>query len=442
MNQSRYLIAGLVAAGITAQAADYTLHSFKKIQLEKHFWAEGAGCADFNHDGKMDVVAGPFWYEGGDFQKRHEYRTATKTSKLKKADGTEETIPGYKGSLGNENDYSDNFITFVYDFNGDGWPDIFICGLPGKEVSWYENPKNQKAADDSELWVKHKVFDVLDNESPMFGDINGDGKPEIICNSGGFLGYVAPDWSQPTNQWKFHPISPKGKWHKYTHGVGIGDINMDGRADFLEQDGWWEQPKSLEGDPVWTFHPVPFAPAPGGAAQMYAYDFNGDGLNDVLTCLDPHRHGLVWHEQYRENGEIKFRQHVIMGKEAKDNKYGVHFTQPHAIELVDVDGDGVLDIVTGKRFWAHGPKGDVDPNAPAVLYWFKTVRGADKSVDFIPYLVDDNSGVGTQVTVGNLKGTGLPDIIVANKRGAFVFLHETKKVSKTEWEAAQPKPTP
>jgi hypothetical protein len=32
------------------------------------------------------------------------------------------------------------------------------------------------------------------------------------------------------------------------------------------------------------------------------------------------------------------------------------------------------------------------------------------------------SGVGTQVTVGDLNGDALPDIVSANKKGAFVFL--------------------
>jgi len=421
-------------AAVTAGAAEYTLHTFKKLALTDQFWCEGAHFGDFNRDGKMDVVAGPFIYPGPDFKSRGEYRPADKTSKIKKADGTEVIIPGYKGALGNENDYSDNFLTYTWDFNGDGWMDIICYPWPGKECYWYENPKGAAGH-----WPKHKVMDVLDNESPMFGDINGDGKPEIVANSGGYLGYLTFNWQDPRQPGTFHPISPKGKWHKYTHGIGFGDLNGDGRADLLEQNGWWEQPQSLAGDPVWTFHAFPFAPGPG-AAQMYAYDFNGDGLNDVLTCLDPHKYGLAWYEQYREGGEIKFKQHLIMNKEPKDNKYGVKFSQPHAIELVDMDRDGVLDVLVGKRFWAHGPKGDVEPDAPAVLYWFRTARDAGKNVDFIPYLIDDNSGVGTQVTFGDLNGDQWPEVIVGNKKGAFVFLHEVKKVSQAEWAAAQPKP--
>ena len=129
-----------------------------------------------------------------------------------------------------------------------------------------------------------------------------------------------------------------------------------------------------------------------------------------------------------------------MNKEPGENRYGVHFSQLHAIDLVDMDGDGLKDIVTGKRFWAHGPAGDPEPNASPVLYWFGLRRNADKTVDWVPHLIDDLSGTGTQVMARDHNGDGLPDVLVGNKHGVYVFTHHAKTVTKAEWEAAQPKP--
>jgi hypothetical protein len=176
-----------------------------------------------------------------------------------------------------------------------------------------------------------------------------------------------------------------------------------------------------------------------GGSQMYAYDLNGDGLNDVITGLAAHGFGLSWFEQTRDGDQINFREHLIMGKEAKENKYGLKFSELHAIELEDMDGDGLKDIITGKRFWSHGRTGDPDRNNAAVIYWFKTVRNADKTVDFIPYLIDDNSGVGTQLVVGDVDKDGLLDTVVGNKKGVFVNLQRKKTVPAADFQKAQPK---
>ena len=413
-----FLVVLAFGVSLAIATAKDRVHSFKRVQLTDQFWAEGADIGDFNHDGKMDVVSGPFWYEGPDFKKRHEIWPATNTFKIKK-DGQEQTIPGFEGALGEKNAYSQCFLTFAYDFNGDGWTDVLVYGFPGTAVSWWENPKSNDRP-----WQHHEIFDVLDNESPGFADITGDGKPEILCCSKGYLGYATADWKNPAAPWKFHAISPKGGYQKFTHGLGYGDVNGDGRIDILEKDGWWEQPASTANDPVWTKHPFKFA---DNAAQILVYDVNGDGLNDVITCLNPHGYGLAWYEQVRENGNITFRQHLILNPDATKNKDGIVFSQPHSLALTDIDGDGLKDIVTGKRFWAHGKNGgDPDSNGAAVLYWFKLVRLGNGQVDFVPHLVDDNSGVGTQVTVGYVSNKKYPDIVVGNKKGVFVFEHEVK----------------
>jgi hypothetical protein len=431
-------LAALFAASV--QAAPRQLVTFTKQQLTDKFWAEGIAVGDLNRNGHADVVYGPFWFAGPDFKERHEYRPATATFQLKDPDGTERTVEGFEGGLGINNAYSDNFFTWTYDFNQDGWLDILVVGIPNAPAHWYENPRGK-----SGHWQRHTVFSEVDNESPAFTDLTGDGRPELVCNHKGHFGYARPDWSDPSRPWTFHPITPNNNYHRYHHGLGVGDVNGDGRMDLLEKDGWWEQPESLAGDPVWRFHPFVFSPptepgVPVGGAQMFAYDVNGNGLNDVITCFASHGYWLVWWEQVRSGDEITFRQHTLTGRTPEEGSTGVAFSQIHAIELVDIDGDGLLDILTGKRFWAHGPSGDPEPNAPAVVYWFQLVRHASGAVEYVPWLIDDNSGVGTEVAFGDVTGNGRPDVITGNKKGAFVFRQQARTVSQAEWEKAIARP--
>lgn len=398
-----------VLVSTQARAENYEIHSFEKIVLNEQFYSEGANFGDFNKDGKMDVVAGPFTYFGPDFKTKKEYTV---------------------GKAYDKGAYSENFFAFTYDFNGDGWTDILIYGFPGKDASWYENNQNKDGH-----WTRHKIFDVVDNESPQFEDITGDGKPEIICNTGGFMGYAEADWTDPKKPWTFKKVSEKGGWQKFTHGLGVGDVNNDGKKDLLDSSGWWMQPDDLKSTEPWKKINAPLAQ---GGAQMYVYDVDGDNKNDVVTSLQAHGWGLAWMKQ---NADLTFTKNLIMGSKPEENAYGVKFSQLHAVDLVDMDGDGVKDIVTGKRHWAHGAKGDPEPQAEPVLYWFKTVRSNDGKVSFIPYQIDNDSGVGTQVVTGDLNGDGLPDVVVGNKRGAFVFIHKKKTATKEEWQAAQPKLT-
>ncbi len=390
---SATLTLAIAAAACWAADPQFT---FKKVRLEDQFYAEGAYYADFNHDGKLDVVAGPFWYEGPAFEKKHEVRPPKSFD---------------------PNGYSDNFLTFTGDFNGDGWADIFYAPWPGKEGYWYENPAGKDAT-----WKQRLAFGCVDNESPMWGDVNQDGRPDLVFNTDGRLGYATYDPAKPDDVWQFHAITPKGSYHKYTHGIGFGDINGDGRTDFLEAKGWWEQPAKATADQTWTLHAFQFAPA---AAQMFAYDVDGDGLNDVITAWDCHQYGLVWYQQTKSpQGEIGWQQHVILPPQPDVNSSDLRISQLHAIELVDMNGDGLKDLLTGKRFWAHGPKGDAEPDAPAVVYWFELRRGAGQTPQFIPHLVDNDSGVGTQVAAADLNGDGIPDVIVGNKKGNFIHLSQ------------------
>ena len=308
-------------------------------------------------------------------------------------------------------------FSYVHDFNADGWPDILVLGrVHLHSAYWYENPKQAAGH-----WKKHFVFERIKGESPPFLDANGDARPELIAHWENQWGLIQFNPADPTKPWLFHAVSGKGNWEQFYHGTGLGDLNGDGRLDLLLNEGWYEQPSTRSAE--WVRREFKFGNK--GGAQMFAYDVNGDGRNDVITALDGHGWGLAWFEAAHENGGITFRKHPLMGDRSEETKYGVAFSQPHALDLADLDGDGLKDIVVGKRLWAHGPKGDVEPNEAPVLYWFQLKRDAKGGATFVPHLIDNKSGVGVQVTTKDINADGRPDILTVSKLGAFVFFNES-----------------
>lgn len=117
-----------------------------------------------------------------------------------------------------------------------------------------------------------------------------------------------------------------------------------------------------------------------------------------------------------------------MGTREEEATFGVAFSQPHALTLADLDGDGLPDIVTGKRRWAHGPKGDVEPMATPVNYAFLLRRDtkSEGGAKFVPKLIDDASALGTQVVATDVNGDKIPDVLTASKLGTFVFFTKRK----------------
>lgn len=373
---------------------------FEKQQLSDKYYCDGVAAGDIDKDGHVDVIAGPFWYSGPEFQKANAFYPPV--------------------ALEPEKSPSNSMFSMLHDFNSDGWLDILVLGrVHMHQAFWYENP----GPPGKDPWKKHFVAERIKGESPDLVDITGDGRPELITHDEKQWGWLEPDANDPTQPWKFIGITEPAEWDEFYHGTGVGDVNGDGRLDLVLNDGWWEQPESAREVP-WKAHTFKFSNDRGGA-QVFVEDLSGDGKADVITSLNAHGWGLAWFEQ---ESATKFREHKIMSDRSELAKYKAAFTQPHALDFADIDGDGLKDIITGKRLWAHGPKGDIEPNADPVVYWFRQVREEGKPTRFEPILIDEQSGVGVQIKVADINGDGLLDVLTTSKRGTFVF-HQRRQGS-------------
>ncbi len=351
--------------------------------------AEGITAMDMNGDGLVDLVSGAYWYEnpgiqGGEW-KRHQFRTV--------------------GMLG---EFVSDCGEWVVDVNHDGAPDIVTAGWMLNGLWWYENPKK-----DGVLWRKHFITDSYDTEGGWMADINGDGKPDIILAHYNHSGIRWVDFSGATP--KVHMV---GEPEQDGHGIGVADIDGDGKADILTPNGWFRQ---IDADKdQWEWHGDWSMDDAG--FPILGYDVNGDGKPDIIFGQG-HSYGLYWLEQTGTGAGRKFVRHTI------DESY----SQIHALKLVDIDGDGEVELVAGKRYRGHNGN---DPGSydPLVIYYYKIDRKTGTFTRY-PISVGGTAAAGTQFVALDLDGDGDIDLAVAGKTG--VHFLENLTVNKVPKETRE-----
>jgi hypothetical protein len=387
---------------------DSTSVQWTKQVLDTKFRSEGVAVADVNKDGKKDVLNGEYWYEAPEW-KPHEMQPPM----------------DHKDGLGN---YSRSFACWSDDFNGDGYSDLIVIDFPGAPCYWMENPKGADGH-----WTKHTIWHSACNETPLYADLLGNGKRVLIMGfqpkdaktdgNVGQMAYFTPNATTPNEHWEMHPISPAtdaGKegapgTMRFSHGLGMGDLNNDQKQDVICTNGWWEQPSQTDGKQPWSFHPANFGEA---CADMFALDVDNDGKTDVVST-SAHRFGVWWYKQRGANKDAN-EPHPIFDK---IELFGRLVSETHAAHLVDIDGDGNKDLVTGKRWWSHG-RSEPGSSWDAKVFWMRAEKEADGFINFVPQLIDSDSGIGTQFEVSDINGDGLLDIVTSNKKGVRVLIQK------------------
>lgn len=401
----------LVSVAFAVEPAPSAVH-WKKTVVDRVFRSEGVAVADVNRDGNKDVLVGDFWYEAPQW-KRHPIRKFD-PSKVEQ---------GYYGN--GLRSYSECMCCWADDINADGWVDEIIIGFPGKPAYWYENPRGEAGE-----WKLHEIWPSACNESPQFVDLLGNGKRVLVMGwqppgkeHEGQMAWFGPG-ADPAALWEMHPISEPSTataeipgTFRFAHGLGCVDVNGDGRLDVVASraglkaerngtGGWWEQPANAAGRTPWVFHP---ADLNDPVADIVGYELESPGKVDLISS-SAHQFGIWAHSRRGSKDSPSFVRVDLFPKLVSET---------HSLQCVDLDGDGLKDLVTGKRWWSHG-KAEPGSDGPAAVYWLRATK-ATGGIRFEPIVIDGDSGIGTQFTIADINGDGTLDVITSNKKGVFVI---------------------
>ena len=383
--------------------------TWKKTVLDTQFRSEGVAVADVNKDGKIDVLNGEYWYEAPDW-KLHEMQP----------------LEGLRGRP--EQTTAASFACWADDFNGDGCPDLIVIDFPGDAVLLDREPEGQGRATgrSTTIWHTRLQRDAAlrrpaRQRQARAASWASSRRAEANGNEGQ-MAYFTPDegpdaavGDAPDQRAERARASRSPARSRFSHGLGVGDLNGDGRLDVICTGGWWEQPAKADGKTPWKFHPANLGDA---CADMFAYDMDGDGKADVLST-SAHQFGIWWHKQRPEQGRARRRSSrrtcsaKLVSRDARRALRGHRRRRPEgprhrqAVVVPRPQRAGVR--LAGRDLLVQGRR-----------------RTPDGITSFTPMLIDDDSGIGTQFEVADINGDGLLDVVASNKKGVRVIVQERK----------------
>jgi hypothetical protein len=381
---------GVLSATAAIGAADVPASRIKweKVKLVDNL-NEGIDVADINHDGKLDIISGPQWYEALKWTPH----------------------PVREIGIGNTEFFQNNGDHAI-DLNGDNYPDDISASWFSDKIYWYENPGKQGLTE-GKKWQQHQIVDGQGScEGTLLQDIDGDKVPELIVNhwDGGkpmTIARIKPGKGGAAPEFQKVEIGKP----ETGHGIGVGDINGDKRPDIVVPGGWFEQPATEWYAKPWAFHKHKGFDLAHSSVPCLVVDVNGDGRNDIIYG-HAHDYGLFWMEREpAKDGEPVWKKHEI----------DKSFSQVHCLVWTDLDGDGSKEIVTGKRFRAHGDgdPGAADPQCLLRFIWNAKTKSFEK--DIISY--GEKIGSGMQIQIVDLDGDKKLDLAVAGKAGTYILFN-------------------
>ena len=382
-----------------------------RVHMVDPGFSESVAVADFNKDGRLDILSAEYWYEAPNWTK-HKVRD----------------IP-FNGS------YIDNFSDLPVDVDGDGYTDVVQIAYFARKIVWLKNPGKAGGP-----WIETEIDAVGPTEFAFLVDLNNDGKALEVLPQFTGAGNAPLSWYElQKGKWVKHVVSSQS----HGHGIGAGDVNGDKRNDIITPQGWFEAPADIQAPGNWTLHATDWSQLPAGLGRGWPLSPAGRRRRLRLSCRlkprsraagrvrlhvrgrrqqgRPQRRGdddgaQLWRVWFEQTSDGQWTRRMI------DNTWA----NAHSSAMADVNGDGQPDLVAAKRYFGRTGN-DPAEREPMGIYWYQ-FRPGPKGVEWIRHIVDygGRAGGGLQMIVEDMDGDGDRDVVTAGKTGVFLSENLTR----------------